>query len=271
MQDGRGKDCPDNKGLNEVWLDHCLIAICLPSTIIQVHSPRPVITTLHLHTQLHCRSLRGRSLLCRRGRKTHNQLFKNPIKLWLQITFANTQRVSSPLGLVVIRARFCGESDAYGNIYLRMPDWFPPQEPLRAAEAWAVNWFTWFDGHPGREGQRGTERILILTKLTHLGLHSGSRSLVPLCETVKNEQLFAHREGPYLTLFSPSCHLPWNENLSIKTEKSVLEIDAPVHPAAWSVAVCIKVRRWCLSLSSWKSRTQTTSFSERWLEGILGT
>lgn len=76
MQDGRGKDCPDNKGLNEVWLDHCLIAICLPSTIIQVHSPRPVITTLHLHTQLHCKSLRGRSLLCRRGRKTHNQLFK---------------------------------------------------------------------------------------------------------------------------------------------------------------------------------------------------
>lgn len=80
MQDGRDKDCPDNKGLNEVWLDHCLIAICLPSTIIQVHSPRPVITTLHLHTQLHCRSLRGRSLLCRRGRKTHNQLFKIQLK-----------------------------------------------------------------------------------------------------------------------------------------------------------------------------------------------
>lgn len=180
----------------------------------------------------------------------------------------------------IIAARPCCDSCSFlrrvGRLWKRLSSNARLISPPRAAESrWGLNGqlvhLVWWSSRQRGRNRRGTERILILTKLTHLGLRSGSRSLVPLCETVKNEQLFAHREGPYLTLFSPSCHLPWNENLSIKTEKSVLEIDAPVHPAAWSVAVCIKVRRWCLSLSSWKSRTQTTSFSERWLEGILGT
>lgn len=180
----------------------------------------------------------------------------------------------------IIAARPCCDSCSFlrrvGRLWKHLSSNARLISPPRAAESrWGLSGqlvhLVWWSSRQRGRNRRGTERILILTKLTHLGLHSGSRSLVPLCETVKNEQLFAHREGPYLTLFSPSCHLPWNENLSIKTEKSVLEIDAPVHPAAWSVAVCIKVRRWCLSLSSWKSRTQTTSFSERWLEGILGT
>lgn len=180
----------------------------------------------------------------------------------------------------IIAARPCCDSCSFlrrvGRLWKRLSSNARLISPPRAAESrWGLSGqlvhLVWWSSRQRGRNRRGTERILILTKLTHLGLRSGSRSLVPLCETVKNEQLFAHREGPYLTLFSPSCHLPWNENLSIKTEKSVLENDAPVHPAAWSVAVCIKVRRWCLSLSSWKSRTQTTSFSERWLEGILGT
>lgn len=180
----------------------------------------------------------------------------------------------------IIAARPCCDSCSFlrrvGRLWKHLSSNARLISPPRAAESrWGLSGqlvhLVWWSSRQRGRNRRGTERILILTKLTHLGLRSGSRSLVPLCETVKNEQLFAHREGPYLTLFSPSCHLPWNENLSIKTEKSVLENDAPVHPAAWSVAVCIKVRRWCLSLSSWKSRTQTTSFSERWLEGILGT
>lgn len=180
----------------------------------------------------------------------------------------------------IIAARPCCDSCSFlrrvGRLWKRLSSNARLISPPRAAESrWGLSGqlvhLVWWSSRQRGRNRRGTERILILTKLTHLGLRSGSRSLVPLCETVKNEQLFAHREGPYLALFSPSCHLPWNENLSIKTEKSVLENDAPVHPAAWSVAVCIKVRRWCLSLSSWKSRTQTTSFSERWLEGILGT
>lgn len=206
---------------------------------------KPTISCLKIQLNYDFRSLS----------QTHNAYHRRSALLWFVLVFAASRTLME-------------------TFIFECPTDFPPKsrwEPLRPERSTGSLGLMVIQAERDREEQRGTERILILTKLTHLGLRSGSRSLVPLCETVKNEQLFAHREGPYLTLFSPSCHLPWNENLSIKTEKSVLEIDAPVHPAAWSVAVCIKVRRWCLSLSSWKSRTQTTSFSERWLEGILGT
>lgn len=128
----------------------------------------------------------------------------------------------------IIAARPCCDSCSFlrrvGRLWKHLSSNARLISPPRAAESrWGLSGqlvhLVWWSSRQRGRNRRGTERILILTKLTHLGLRSGSRSLVPLCETVKNEQLFAHREGPYLTLFSPSCHLPWNENLSIKTEK----------------------------------------------------
>lgn len=158
MQDGRGKDCPDNKGLNEVWLDHCLIAICLPSTIIQVHSPRPVITTLHLHTQLHCRSLRGRSLLCRRGRKTHNQLFKIQLNYdfrSLSQTHNAYHRRSALLWFVLV---FAASRTLMETFIFECPTDFPPKsrwEPLRPERSTGSLGLMVIQAERDREEQRG--------------------------------------------------------------------------------------------------------------------
>lgn len=130
---------------------------------------QPVITTLHLQTQLQRAAWEGEPGLSRRE-EAHNQPFKIQLNYDFGSLYTNTECLSSPFDLAVIRARLCRSWKR-----LSSNAWATPSPSCREASMLSGHAQWWWSSSQ-RDGDDSPTKMISQTL---------KEAFPPLCEAVE--------------------------------------------------------------------------------------